>query len=232
VCEAGAAALEPITTMKRLLAPILLLTAAAACGPEEADDPTFCAIPLDDAPLRGLDDAPVKVVEFADFECPFCRSVEPTLVALLDERPDTVALVFKHAPSGYHAQALPAALAAVCAGEQGLFWEMHDELLAPTASLDDAALAAHAESVGVDVDGWRNCLDSDAAYATVEGDLALAVAAGVTGTPTFFVNGRALVGAASLETFRDLVDDAADAAVESGLAPDEYYAELQRSPCR
>jgi len=216
--------------MKRLFLPVLVL--AAACGPRDDDDPKFCAVPVGDSPRRGVADAPVTVVEFADFECPYCRGVEPTLVALLEERPDEVALVFKHAPSGYHAHALPAALAAACADEQSRFWEMHDALMAEGAALDDAALASHAESIGLDVDVWRDCLDGDAAYLTVENDLTLAVESGVTGTPTFFINGRALVGAASLDTFLGAVDEAADAAAASGLSPQEHYAALERRPCR
>jgi protein-disulfide isomerase len=174
----------------------------------------------------------VTVVEFADFECSYCRSVEPTLRTLLDERAGEVALVFKHTPNGYHPHALAAALATVCADEQGLFWELHDELLAPGAALDDASLVAHAESVGIDLSLWTDCLSSDAAYLRVERDLQVAVDAGVPATPTFFINGRALVGAVPLADFEALVDDAAAAAAASGESPTEHYASLQERSCR
>jgi protein-disulfide isomerase len=222
--------LPPFTLLLGLL-PSLLGT--LACGPDDdSSDPIFCAVPLDGSPRRGPADAPVTLVEFADFECPFCRSAESTVTALLAERPTEVALVFKHAPNGYHAHALPAALATVCADEQGRFWELHDALLAPGAALDDAALETHAESVGLELETWRTCLDSDAAYLTVEADLELAVNAGITATPTFFVNGRALVGALPLDTLRAAVDEAAAAVDASGLSGPDYYAEQQQRPCR
>ncbi len=214
-----------------VLAP-LLVPLLVACMPPEDPDPSFCAVPLGDSPRRGAANAPVVVVEFADFECPYCRRAEPTLAQLLEERPGEVALVFKHAPSGSHAHALAAALAAVCANQQGHFWEMHDALIAPSAALDETALENHALSSGLDVPEWQRCRDSDAAYLTVEQDLRQAIDAGVSGTPTFFINGRALVGAAPLESFLEIVDSASAAAAATGLSAAENYAELETRTCR
>jgi len=207
------------------------LLTAIACNPPDPD-PVFCAVPLDGAPLRGNADAPVKMVEFADFECPYCRAVESTLRSLLQERPDDVALAFRHLPSGGHPHALAAALSGVCAQDQGLFWELHDAMIEPGAALDDNALLAYAAGVGLDTDLWQECRRSEDAYTRVETDLQMAAEANVTGTPTFFINGRALIGAQPLETFLESVDDAKAAVAASELSAEEYYADLQQQPCR
>ena len=209
-------------------APGLLL--AIACGPLDRS-PAFCAVPIDGAPLRGNPEARVKIVEFADFECPYCRAVESTLRALLQERPEKVALSFRHAPSGSHPHALAAALSAVCAQDQGLFWELHDAMIEPGAALDDDSVLAYADTVGLDTELWQDCRASNGAYLRLEADLQLASEANVTATPSFFVNGRALIGAKPLEVFLDYVDEAQAAAAASDLSAEEYYATLQEQPC-
>ncbi len=104
-------------------------------------------VPVDAAPVRGPADAWVTIVEFSDFECPFCRDAEPTLEAVVAAHPADVRLVYKEYPLPFHDRAMPAALAADCAGQQLKFWEMHDLLMG--GSLDDAALVGYANRLGL-----------------------------------------------------------------------------------
>jgi protein-disulfide isomerase len=213
--------------------PAALCALTAGCATAESPTPpSFCAIPLDDSPRRGPEDAPVTLVEFADFECPFCRRVAPTLAELDAARPGTVRHVFKHLPSAAHPHALDAAIAAECAHAQGLFWEMHDALFAPGADLGDAGLQLAADAAGLDAEAFAACRTGEAPRAAIAADLAAADAAGVFATPTFFANGRGFVGAGTLDELVGLVDRAEADAAQSELPPAEYYSELETRPCR
>jgi protein-disulfide isomerase len=164
----------------------------------------------------------VTVVEFADFQCPYCRNVQPALQQVLAAYPDDVRLVFRHYPLPFHERARPAARAAACAFAQGRFWEMAARVWAST--LDDVALAADAADAGVeDLEAWTACLGAPATEAAIDADVALGDSAGVPGTPTFFVNGEALVGAAPYATFRDAVEAAKARAMASGIPRADYY---------
>ena len=160
-------------------------------------------------PQRGADDAPITIVEFTDYECPFCgRYIRDTYPALLAEYGDRMKYVVRNFPlSSIHPNARKAAEAAECAFDQGRFWEYHDALFQNQGALDVPSLKAYAEELGLDVETFSTCLDSGAKRDVVAADHRDALAHGVNGTPTFFVNGRMLVGAQQLAAFEALLTD-------------------------
>jgi len=148
----------------------------------------------------------VTIVEFSDFQCPFCARVTPTLAQLRSEYPDEVRVIFKHLPLPMHPQAEPAARAAISAGLQDKFWEMHDLLFGNPARLDTDAFVAHATSLNLDVSRLVTDMGSASVDAIIEGDGAEAARLGVTATPSFFVNGKFVAGAIPYESFKRLVE--------------------------
>lgn len=148
-------------------------------------------IDVGDAPVRGAPMAPVTIVEFSDFECPYCGAAHPILKRLLREHEGQVKLAFVHYPlTEAHPHAMPAARAAVAAGNQGKFWEMHDLLFENQGALSDEDLERYAERVGLDLERFRRDVRSEETRRRIEQDKELGRRLGVTGTPTFFVNGR------------------------------------------
>jgi protein-disulfide isomerase len=154
----------------------------------------------DDDPSRGKTSAKVTVVEFSDFQCPFCSRAVPAVDELEKKHGKDVRVVWKHMPLSFHPNAMPAALAAEAAREQGKFWEMHDKLFANQASLSDAAYEQFARDLGLDLQRFQAARAAPATRKRVEDDMAAAAAAGVTGTPTFIVNGEPVVGSNGLAT--------------------------------
>jgi protein-disulfide isomerase len=160
------------------------------------------------APMRGLATAPVTIVEFTDFHCPYCKRVLPTLTQLLARYGDRVRLIFRDFPmDSLHPQARQAAEAARCAGEQEKFWEFHDVIFANAPRASPEQLKTYAEQTGLDVARFEACLASGAHRAAVQRDVEEGNRLGVTGTPAFFVNGRLLTGAQPLDRFARLIDD-------------------------
>ena len=153
--------------------------------------PARVELAVDDSPVRGRADARVTVVEFSDFQCPACGAAEPTVQAMLKQLGDGVKLVWKHLPLvGMHPFAHLAAEAALAAGAQGRFWEMHDRLFANQRALDRQSLERYAAELHLDLARFRRALDTHAFAARVDADVALAQQLGVSGTPTFFVDGQ------------------------------------------
>jgi protein-disulfide isomerase len=141
--------------------------------------------------VRGRADAPVTLMEYGDFECPYCGTAEPTIGELLRRFPDEVRFVFRHLPlNDVHTSAQIAAEAAEAAGAQGAFWDMYDLLLAHQDELSPRDLIRYAAELGLDVDRFRDDLRQRRHAARVGEDVASADASGVSGTPTFFINGR------------------------------------------
>lgn len=169
--------------------------------------------------------AQVTLVEFADYQCPYCSRADATLVVLAKKYGDKLRLVYKHNPLPFHARALPAALAAAAAGRQGKFWEMHDRLMAAPTLLGDADFEAAATSLALDVQRFRRDLVDPALARSIAADQALAASLGADGTPTFYVNGRKLVGAQPLDAFAAIIDQelAKAGALDRGAA---YYDRL------
>lgn len=160
-----------------------------------------------DDPVRGPVEAPVTIVEFSDFQCPYCARVQPVLGQLLKKYPSQVRLVFKNSPLPMHHQAKAAAEAALCAGEQGKFWEMHDWLYAHQADLSGSSISAAAAEIGLDADRFSACVAKHGMMRRLDADMKEARQLGVNGTPTFFVNGRMLRGAQKFQAMDEAVRD-------------------------
>jgi protein-disulfide isomerase len=151
----------------------------------------------------------VTVLEFSDFQCPYCIRARPTVARVRETYGDKVRWAFRHfpLPSDVHPLAQKAGEAAACADEQGKFWEMHDRLWASNGQLEVPALKSAAAAIGVDRARFDACLDSGRHADVVEKDLGAGSGWGVSGTPAFFVNGRLLVGAQPFEAFQQVIDD-------------------------
>ncbi len=165
-------------------------------------------VSTDGAPIRGTADAPVTLVEFSDFHCPFCKRVQPTLTQVLEKYPGKVRLLFRHLPlDALHPQARSAAEASWCAQDQGKFWEYHDVLFeqAPKAAEDD--LKHYAEQVGLNSEKFVSCLSQNVHHDAVQRDIDEVTKLGMSGTPAFFINGRPLSGAQPMEKFVQVIDD-------------------------
>ena len=165
----------------------------------DANDPAF-----------GSRNATVEIVEFSDFQCPFCQRLNGTLEQLKADYGDDVRLVFKDYPLPNHAQAFKAAEAGNCAHEQGKFWELHDVMFSSQSELEVADLKRHAGELGLDQASFDTCLDSGRFAASVSADLRLGQGVGVSSTPTVFINGRAVMGAAPYNVFAEIVQDEID----------------------
>ena len=186
-------------------------------------------VPLGDSPIRGAATAKVTMVVFSEFQCPFCGRVEPTLAQLLERYGDDLRVVWKHAPLPFHERALPAAIAAEAARAQGRFWQMHDRLFSQQTALAAADLERHAGEVGLDLARFATALADPAQKARVEADLKLGETFAVRGTPTFFINGRRLVGAQPLDAFIAVIEEErarADEKLRAGVPPARLYAAL------
>jgi RNA polymerase sigma factor (sigma-70 family) len=198
--------------------PGTLLAAAAPAGANAPGEPGAPGAPsaevirrvmeVGKAPTRGDPRAPVTIVMFSDFQCPFCARVQPTLTELQAAYPDKIRLVWKYLPLLFHEHAKLAAEAAMAANEQGKFWPMHDRLFQNQDALHPVALELHARAIGLDMPRYRKAMDEKRFLPTVEADMRLAREAGLNGTPTFFFNGVKVSGAQSLETYKAAVDRA------------------------
>ena len=163
--------------------------------------------------VRGPADAPVTVLEYGDFECPYCRGAFRDVRLLVDEHPAELRFAFRHFPiPQLHPHAEQAAEAAEAAGAQARFWEMHDLLLQPYSHLDEPSLVAYAEVIGLDIARFGREVADRRYAAKIEQDIAEGVRNGVNSTPKFYVNGARVDGKVPLEHLVDLVNEALDAA--------------------
>jgi len=179
-------------------------------APPSAPAPTpIVAVSEDDDPVLGDKNAPVTIIEFSDFQCSFCKRLrEQTIEPLKKEYIETgkVKLVYRDYPLGFHQYAHISAEAAECADDQGKFWEYHDKLFENQQFLDEASLKKYAEELKLDTKEFNECLDSGKHKAEVDKDISDGTAAGVTGTPASFINGRKMVGAQPYEAFRQAIE--------------------------
>ena len=170
--------------------------------------PPSVHVGYDSTRIRGNSDAPVTIIEFADFQCPFCQRTEATLKALLAKYAGRVKLAFLDFPlTEIHGQAEKAAEAARCAGEQGKFWEYHDALFADQSKLDESSLIARAGSLHLNESAFRSCLSSGSFKRDIEANREEGTRAGVNGTPAYFVNGVFLSGVQPQAEFERLIDN-------------------------
>jgi protein-disulfide isomerase len=158
-------------------------------------------------PAKGPAAAPIQIVEFSDFQCPYCQKANPTVEQVLSTYGDRIHFVYRHFPLPNHPNAQPAAEAAQCAAEQDKFWAYHDKLFASPSRLAASDLKQHAVELGLDPLKFNTCVDTRKYKAQIESDRQAGEEAGVNGTPAFFVNGRMLSGAQPFEAFKRVIDD-------------------------
>jgi protein-disulfide isomerase len=183
----------------------IIATKQAAQVLPDSDEETFNI--SETSHIRGDFNAPITLVEFSDFECPFCGRHLPTLNKILSDYPNQVRLVYKHFPLGFHPNSQKAAEASECADEQGKFWEYHDKLFEnqPTGySLDK--FKQWAKDLGLNSGKFNDCLDSGKFAQKVQADFQEGAEKGVNGTPTTFVNGQLISGALPYESFKQIID--------------------------
>lgn len=166
-------------------------------------------VTVGDAPIKGGGSASVSIVEFSDFQCPFCSKGANVLAAIEKKYGNKVKIAFKHFPLPFHAQARIAAEASMCANEQGvkLFWKMHDAMFADQSKLDQTNLIATAKKIGAKEAEFKVCLESGKFKAKIDADMAEGTNIGIKSTPTFFVNGKLINGAQPIEVFSEVIDE-------------------------
>lgn len=173
-------------------------------APKVLEDPV--SIPVAGAPVTGPQNAAITLVEFSDFQCPYCAAAVPQIHALLKAYPTQVKLIFKEFPLETHPQADLAATAALAAQKQGKFWEMHDAMYQSQDDLSRRSILAMAARVGLDVKRMEEDMDSTAVRETVVRDVQDGDKAGVQGTPTIFINGQKYNGAINLSIMKPILD--------------------------
>ena len=170
-------------------------------------EPPRQAFAAANSPSKGPSGAPIELIEFSDFQCPFCQRANPTVDQVLKTYGDRIRFVYRHFPLSNHPNAKPAAEASQCAAEQGKFWEYHDKLFANPSRLADGDLKQSAAELGLDTAAFNKCVDTHKYASQVESDFRAGEDAGVNGTPAFFVNGRMISGAQPFEAFKRLIDE-------------------------
>jgi protein-disulfide isomerase len=176
------------------------------------DEFTRPVITADDH-VRGPAEAPVTVLEYGDYECPYCRGAFRDVHLLIDQHPDLITFVFRNFPiSQLHPHAEQAAEAAEAAAAQGKFWPMYELLLQPYSHLDENELVTYAEAIGLQIARFRQDLTNRVYAARIEADVQEGLRNGVNATPKFFVNGQRVDGKVPLEGLTDMVNQAVSAA--------------------
>jgi len=158
-------------------------------------------------PSQGPSSAKVEVIEFSDFQCPYCLRAYPVAKQIVQVYGNKIHFVYRHFPLPNHPNARPAAEAASCAAEQGKFWEYHDRLFEHQDQLSDTDLKAHAAALGLNAGQFVSCVNTRKFQKDVDADIAAGNDIGVTGTPAFFVNGRPIDGAQPFDVFKQVIDE-------------------------
>ncbi len=211
-------------------------TEVEAADVEVADDVERYKVPVTDGqPSKGPADALVTIVEFSEFQCPFCARVLPTTQQVIDEYGDQVRIVWRNLPLGFHPNADPAAQLAMEAYAQGgndKFWEVHDILFENQKTLDRANLEKYAAQAGLDMDKVKKALDEKVYSEQIAEDTALAGTIGARGTPNFFINGRNLRGAVPFPSFKEMIDQeiaTANKLLAQGVTKEQMYATVTKN---
>lgn len=163
-------------------------------------------VSVKDAPIKGDANAPITIVEFSDFECPFCDRANPTIAKVMKEYKGKVKLAFRHNPLPFHKNAKPAAKAAMAAHRQGKFWEMHDKLFAHQRELTPANFEKFAKELKLDLAKFKKDMADPALDKQIDADAEFARSNQAGGTPSFFIDGVLLVGAQPFEAFQEVID--------------------------
>ena len=163
-------------------------------------------IPVGTSPTKGPKDAPITIVEFSDFQCPYCSRANNTVEQIIKNYDGKVRLAFKNLPLPFHNEAKPSAAAALAAGEQGKFWEFHDALFANQRKLNTEFYMKTAKDLGLDIEKFKKDMKSEKVNKQIEDDMKLARENGISGTPGFFINGVAVKGAQPFPVFKQVID--------------------------
>jgi len=182
-------------------------SAAVAQAPAQAEQFRRYDIPTENSYALGPADAPITIVEFSDYQCPYCRRWHDEVYGpLLAAYPGKIKFVYKHLPlDSIHPEAVPAAEAAMCAGEQDAFWQFHEKLFS-SESLGNPIYVQYAQDLGLDMKTFEACVSDRKYQQAVETDTDFAIDLGIRSTPTFFINGLAIVGAQPLDVFKQVID--------------------------
>ena len=194
---------------------------------ETADTIDLSGLDLSDENVKGSTDAPVTMIVFSDFECPFCARAYETFVEVEETYGDSLQIIFKNYPLSFHQYAQKAAEAGECANDQGMFWEMHDMMFENAGALTVDDLKSYASAIGLDTDTFNACLDSDEKADEVTADMNEGIALGISGTPTFIINGEMLVGAQPYEAFETAILSALDSVEVVEEAEEEVVEEAE-----
>jgi protein-disulfide isomerase len=170
-------------------------------------DPPREKVSVTGSASKGPSAAPIELIEFSDFQCPYCLRAYPTINQVLSTYGDKIRFVYRHYPLPSHPNARPAAEASQCAAEQGQFWQYYEKLFADQTRLSDDGLKQSAAALGMDATRFNACFDSHKYKDRVETDIREGNDAGVSGTPAFFINGRMLTGAQPFEAFKRIIDE-------------------------
>lgn len=174
------------------------------------NQPAPLVVNIEGAPFKGPADAPVTIIQFSEFQCPFCSKVEPTIKALMDNPAyaGKIKVVFKQFPLGFHDKAHQAAEAALFANSKGKFWEMHEKMFANQSALDVDSLVKYAGEIGLDGAELKAALDAKTFVKAVDDDVEAGKSVGISGTPSFVINGELVVGALPVDAFKVKIDKA------------------------
>lgn len=199
---------------------------------EEEDTKTVWKVPVGKSPVKGSPTALVTMIEFSDFQCPYCKKVEDTLQKIMTKYEGKVRLVWKNEPLPFHPRAMPAAVvtleARAAKGDKG-FWDAHDKLFESQPKLEDADLEKVSKDLGLSWDKVKDAIENDKYDEAIEEDMTLSQRVQASGTPHFFINGRRLVGAQPEEGFTKIIDEEikkAEALLQKGTKPDQIYEAL------
>ncbi|MCB9568077.1 MAG: thioredoxin domain-containing protein [Myxococcales bacterium] len=200
--------------------------------PGAPDPAASYAVPTDGRPAFGPEDALVTVIEFSDFQCPFCNRVTDTLKEIKTNYPSDVRVVFRQLPLGFHDRARPAAKAALAAAQQGKFWEMHDKMFANQKGLTDENFVVWAKELGLDAAKFQKDMNDPKIEQMIKEDEEVATKFGARGTPAFFVNGRFLSGAQPFPAFDSLIKEEKAKAekfmAEKGVSKKDLYETMRK----
>ncbi len=163
-------------------------------------------VSADDDPAIGPADAPVTIIQFAEYQCPYCGKAGEAVDEVMAKYEGKVRMVYRDFPLSFHPRAIPAAVAANCAGEQGKYWEMHKSLMADQRALEEADLTARAEQLQLDMAKWNTCRQDPKQAEEVQKDFEDGQAVGVSGTPAFFINGLMISGAQPFSEFERIIE--------------------------
>ncbi len=208
----------------------LLQQPGAPSQPQQAPAPSARNVdPGEDSPTIGAKTPKITIVEWSDFQCPFCSRVEPTLKQIMETYPGDVKLVWRNEPLPFHPNAMPAAKAAMAAARQGKFWQMHDLMYAHQSELSDAKYEEWAKQVGLNLSRWRKDKESPEIAGLITKDSTYGQSVGADGTPAFFINGKFISGAMPFDSFKTVIDEQilkADELLKKGTAKEKLYQAL------